>query len=66
MRLKTVLHRVRPVKSFIYEKARLVADEIEITVRPRRRVQPLIRWLLSNLRSTRCARKRFKCSSLQP
>jgi transposase len=41
MRLKTVLNRVHPVKGFIYEKARLVEDEIEITVRPRRRSRPI-------------------------
>lgn len=41
MRLKTVLNRVHPVKGFVYEKARLVADEIEITVRPHRRSRPV-------------------------
>jgi transposase len=41
MRLKTVLNRVHPVKGFVYEKARLAADEIEVTVRPRRRSSPV-------------------------
>ena len=41
MRLKTVLNRVHPVKGFVYEKARLVEDEIEITVRPHRRSHPV-------------------------
>jgi transposase len=41
MRLKTVLNHVQPVKGFVYEKARLVEDEIEITVRPRRRSRPV-------------------------
>jgi transposase len=41
MRVKTVLNRVHPVKGFVYEKARLVDDEIEITVRPRRRSRPV-------------------------
>jgi transposase len=40
MRLKTILNRVQPVKGFVYEKARFVADEIEISVRPRRRSRP--------------------------
>ena len=40
MRLKTVLNHVDPVKGFGYEKARLVADEIEVTLRPRRRSRP--------------------------
>jgi transposase len=40
MRLKTVLNRVHPVKGFVYEKARLVADQIEISMRPRRRSRP--------------------------
>ncbi len=41
MRVKTVLNRVHPVKGFVYEKARLVDDEIEITVRPHRRSRPV-------------------------
>ena len=40
MRLKTVLNRVHPVKGFVYEKARLVEDEIEVTLRPRRGSRP--------------------------
>ena len=41
MRLKTVLNRVHSVKGFVYEKARLVDDEIEISVRPHRRSRPV-------------------------
>lgn len=41
MRLKTVLNRVHPVKGFVYEKTRLVADEIEVAVRPHRRSRPV-------------------------
>jgi transposase len=41
MRLKTVLNRVHPVKGFVYEKARLLEDEIAVTVRPRRRSRPV-------------------------
>lgn len=37
MRLKTLLNRVHPVKGFVYEKVRLQENEIEVTVRPRRR-----------------------------
>jgi hypothetical protein len=41
MRLKTVLNRVQPVEGFVYEKARLVEDEIEISMRPHRRSRPV-------------------------
>jgi transposase len=41
MRLKTVLNHVHPVKGFVYEKARLVEDEIEISVRPHQRSRPV-------------------------
>lgn len=41
MRLKTVLNRVHKVKGFVYEQARFRDDEIEITVRPRRRSRPV-------------------------
>lgn len=41
MRLKTVLNRVHPVKGFVYEKARWHEDEIQVTLRPRRRSRPV-------------------------
>ena len=41
MRLKTVLNRVHPVKGFVYEKARRLEDEVEVTVRPRWRSRPV-------------------------
>lgn len=41
MRLKTVLNRVHPVKGFVYEKARIRGDEIEVIIHPRRRSRPV-------------------------
>lgn len=41
MRIKTVLNRVHPVKGFVYEKARFHDDQIDITLRPRRRSRPI-------------------------
>lgn len=36
MHIKTILNRVHPVKGFVYEKARFVEKDIEVTVRPRK------------------------------
>ncbi len=41
MLVKTVLNRVHKVKGFVYEKARMNGDWIEVEIRPRQGSRPI-------------------------